>query len=81
MDLSHFPERFRARILAGLVRTGRAGLRIRFEKLEGEVLALRVDRSPEAPEVSDTLCTTRMEELTRTNFAGLPYKLRIRVEE
>ncbi len=76
MNLNQFPERFRARVLSGIVRSSRVGIAIRFGKLEGETLPLSVSQaasdSPVAP--------AELEEVARTAFAALPYDLRIQVK-
>jgi hypothetical protein len=75
MDLSQFPERFRARVLSGIVRSSRLGIAIRFGKLEGEILPLSVSQASTIPPVSPD----QLEEVARTAFAALPYDLRIRI--
>jgi len=50
MDISQFPERFRAKVLSSIVRNSRLGIAIRFGKLEGEVLPLSVQQEPTSPE-------------------------------
>jgi len=76
MDLSQFPERFRARVLSGIVRNSRLGIAIRFGKLEGEVLPLSVRQEATAP---DRMQPSQLEEVARSAFNGLPYDLRIQV--
>lgn len=76
MDLSQFPERFRARVLSGIVRSRRVGIAIRFGKLDGATLPLSVSQeaafTPVAP--------AEMEEVARSAFSALPYDLRIQVQ-
>ncbi len=76
MDLSQFPERFRARVLSGIVRNSRLGIAIRFGKLEGEVLPLSVHQEPTSHE---RLPASHLEEAARSAFNGLPYDLRIQI--
>lgn len=76
MDLNQFPERLRARVLAGIVRNSRVGIAIRLGRLDGETLSLRV--SQEAPAVRP-LPPAELEQVARTTFATLPYELRIQV--
>ena len=76
MDLSQFPERFRARVLAGVVRNSRLGIAMRFGELQGQTLPLHVKQEATAPAV---LPPSELEQLARSTFATLPYELQIRV--
>lgn len=76
MDLSQFPERFRARVLSSIVRNGRMGIAIRFGKLEGEVLPLSVSQVPAEQQL---LPPAELEQAARSAFANLPYDLRIQI--
>lgn len=78
MDLSQFPERFRAHVLSGIVRNSRQGIAIRFGKLEGEVLPLSVRQECVA---RGTLLPQELEQLARKSFANLPYDLQIKIGE
>ena len=77
MNLSQFPERFRARVLASVVRHGRQGIAIRFGELDGQTLPLVVSQEPTR---TPALPAADLESLARTTFASLPYELRVRVE-
>lgn len=76
MNLSQFPERFRARVLSGIVRSRQIGVAIRFGKLEGETLPLSVSQETSISPVSQA----DLEQVARTAFAALPYDLRIQVQ-
>lgn len=76
MDISQFPERFRARVLSGIVRNSRLGIAIRFGELEGEVLPLSVRQEPTSRK---RMLPSQLEEVARTAFSGLPYDLRIQI--
>jgi hypothetical protein len=76
MNLTQFPERFRARVLSGIVRNSRLGIAIRFGELEGEVLPLSVEQ---ACKTSERLPAAKLKEVARSAFDGLPYDLRIQV--
>jgi len=76
MDLSQFPERFRARVLSGIVRSSRVGIAIRFGELDGEILPLSVSK---VPTFSSAVAPAELEEVARSAFSALPYDLRIQV--
>ncbi len=76
MNISQFPERFRARVLSGIVRNSRLGIAIRFGELEGKVLPLSVRQEPTA---SERLPAAHLEKAARSAFNDLPYDLRIMV--
>jgi hypothetical protein len=76
MDLSQFPERFRAKVLSSIVRNNRLGIAIRFGKLEGEVLPLSVRQEPSSME---RMPSSKLEEVARLAFNGMPYDLRIQI--
>lgn len=76
MDISQFPERFRAKVLSGIVRNRRLGIAIRFGKLEGQVLPLSVRQENATPE---PMQPAQLEEVARTAFNELPYDLRIQI--
>lgn len=78
MDLSQFPERFRAHVLSGIVRNSRKGIAIRFGELEGSILPLSVRQEALQPEI---LPPHELERMARLAFARLPYDLRINVGE
>jgi len=77
MDLSQFPERFRARVLSSIVRHGRMGIAIRFGRLEGETLPLLISRQPTARE---DMSPAELEAVAREAFSTLPYHLRIKIQ-
>lgn len=76
MDLSQFPEHFRALVLSGIVRNSRRGIAIRFGKLEGQVLPLLVRQ--ECLKQGELL-PHELEQVARTTFSNLPYDLQIKV--
>ncbi|MFK8163602.1 MAG: hypothetical protein AB8H12_14225 [Lewinella sp.] len=78
MDLSQFPEHFRAHVLSCIIRNNRKGIAIRFGKLEGQVLPLSVRQEPLQPEA---LPPHELENVARLAFSHLPYDLRIQVGE
>jgi hypothetical protein len=79
MDISQFPERFRAKVLSSIVRNSRLGIAIRFGKLEGEVLPLSVQQEPTSPERMPPCQLEEVARLAFLAFNGLPYDLRIQV--
>jgi len=78
MDLSQFPERFRAHVLSCIVRNSRKGIAIRFGKLEGQVLPLSICQESLQVEI---LPPHELENVARMAFSRLPYDLRIQVGE
>jgi hypothetical protein len=78
MDLSQFPERFRAHVLSCIVRNNRKGIAIRFGKLEGQVLPLSIRQESRQPEA---IPPHELENVARMAFSRLPYDLRIKVGE
>ncbi|TXF91267.1 hypothetical protein FUA23_03320 [Neolewinella aurantiaca] len=75
MDLSQFPERFRAKVLSNIVRNSRLGIAIRFGKLKGQVLPLSIHQEVPSP---NPLHPSQLEALARTAFHELPYELQIK---
>lgn len=78
MNLSQFPERYRAQVLSGIVRNHRAGIAVRFGDLEGRVLPLTVRRDKPT---AAALPPTELEQLARSAFGDLPYELVVYLEE
>jgi len=76
MNISQFPERFRARVLSSIVRHNREGIFIRFGKLEGDTLPLSVQQQTS----EQILPPAELEQRARAAFANLPYNLRIETE-
>lgn len=76
MNLSQFPERFRASVLSSIVRNNRQGIFIRFGELEGSVLPLSVQQTAS----EGSLPPAELEQVARAAFSNLPYDLRIETE-
>jgi len=77
MDISQFPEHFRAHVLSGIVRSSRAGISIRFGKLEGKVLPVMIKQVLDGSQTQ--LLPEELEYRARTTFSKLPYEFRIRM--
>ena len=79
MDISQFPERMRAKALAAVVRSMRAGVNLRFGGLRGDVLPVKVSPAPGASIPQRT--KAELEKWAVAACATLPYQLLIEVAD
>lgn len=77
MDISQFPERIRAKVLATVVRSMRAGVALRFGAFQGDALPVRVNQiaKPSSPRLS----RMELERWALSACAALPYQIIVEV--